>query len=156
VIPPPTVVIGVGNRDRGDDAAGPIVCDHIAALAPRSVRTVVLESSTIDLVNHWSDEDLVVVVDAARPDGSPGRVDEYDGLDERFAVPGTASTHSIDVAGGIELARAMGRLPSALTIISIEGASFRFGAPLTAGVRRSVDDVAMRLSRREASPAAGA
>jgi len=154
VISPPTVVIGVGNRDRGDDAAGPVVCDRIAA-APRSVRTVVLESSTIDLVNHWSDEDLVVVVDAARPDGTPGRIGEYDGLDERFVVPGTASTHSIDVAGGIELARALGRLPAMLTIISIEGESFAFGAPLSQGVRCSVDDVAVRLSRLAASSAAG-
>ncbi|MFW2332843.1 hydrogenase maturation protease [Ilumatobacter sp.] len=154
MISPPTVVIGVGNRDRGDDAAGPAVCDRIAALAG-GLRTVVLESSTIDLVNHWSDDDLVAIVDAARPDGHPGRIVEHDGLVERLVVPGTASTHSIDVAGGIELARAMGRLPAALTIISIEGGSFAFGAPLGTEVRRSVDEVASRLSRREVSRAAG-
>ncbi len=101
-----------------------------------------LESSTIDLVNHWSDDDLVAIVDAARPDGHPGRIVEHDGLVERLVVPGTVSTHSIDVAGGIELARAMGRLPAALTIISIEGGSFAFGAPLGIEVRRSVDEVA--------------
>jgi len=156
VISPPTVVIGVGNLDRGDDAAGPAVCERIATLAPQAVRTVVLGSSTIDLVNHWSDGDRVVIVDAARPDGNPGRIGEYDGLDQRFVVPGTASTHSIDVAGGIELARAMGRLPTGLTIVSIEGAAFEFGAPLTRAVRCSVEEVASRLSRRAASSTAGA
>ncbi len=31
------IVIGVGNRDRGDDAAGPLVCDRLRA-RPRSLR----------------------------------------------------------------------------------------------------------------------
>lgn len=146
---PPSLVIGVGNRDRGDDGAGPAVCDLVAELAPGSIRTVVLETSAIDLVEHWGGDDRAVIVDAGRPSGEPGRVVEYDGLEGRFAVPGTTSTHSIDLAGGVELARALGRLPAALTIVSIEGATFDLGAPLTEEVRRRVRAIASQLVRGE-------
>ena len=149
------VLIGVGNRNRGDDAAGPAVCDLVAELAPDRMRTVVLESSVIDLPDHWFDDDRVVIVDAGRPDGHPGRVREFDGLDDRLVVPGSMSTHTIDVGGAIELARVLGRLPAALTVIAIEGESFDFGAPLTASVRDSVEEVASDLSRRATSPTGG-
>lgn len=141
----PTLVIGVGNRDRGDDAAGPEVCDRVASGSGGTIRTVVLESSAIDLAAHWDTDDRVVIVDAGRPVGEPGRVTEYDALAERFAVPGGASTHSIDVAGGIELARAMDRLPAALTVVAIEGVSFDFRAPPAPSVLRSIEETAARL-----------
>lgn len=141
----PTLVIGVGNRDRGDDAAGPEVCDRVANGSGGRIRTVVLESSAIDLAARWDSADRVVIVDAGRPAGEPGRVTEYDALVERFAVPGGASTHSIDVAGGIELARALGRLPAALTVVAIEGVSFDFRVPPVPPVLRSIDETAARL-----------
>ncbi len=147
----PTVLIGVGNRDRGDDAVGPVVCDLVATRSSNAISTVVLESAVLDLPNHWRTDDRVVLVDAARPGDDPGRIVEYDGLRERLAVPGSVSTHSIDVAGAIELARALDRLPAALTVIAIEGESFEFGAPLTAAVSRSADEVAGMLSRLGAS-----
>ena len=143
-----TLIIGVGNRDRGDDAAGPCVCDLVDSLTAGAIHTVVLETSALDLVNHWHDDDRVVIVDAGRPAGDPGRVTEHDGLADQYLVPGSASTHAIDVAGGVELARAMDRLPAALTIIGIEGESFEFGAPLSESVRRSVAEIATRLGGR--------
>lgn len=149
---PPTVLIGVGNRDRGDDAAGPIVCDLVVSLGPGHIRTSVLESSVVDLPTYWEADDRVVIVDAAQPRGRPGRIDEYDGLAGRFAVPASVSTHSIDVAGAIELARVTGSLPAALSVVAIEGVSFDFGEPLTPAVRRSVDEIVGRLGLVRPSP----
>jgi hypothetical protein len=37
------LVIGVGNRDRGDDAVGPVVCDLVRAADIAGVDTLVLE-----------------------------------------------------------------------------------------------------------------
>lgn len=133
----PTLLIGVGNRDRGDDAVGPIVCDLVGEIGVTSVRTVVLESAVVDLSTYWEPDDRAVVVDAARPNGRPGRITEFDAATERFAIPPTMSTHSIDLAGAVELARAMNRLPARLTIVAIEGESFEFGSTLSAPVRAS-------------------
>ena len=146
----PTVLIGVGNRDRGDDAVGPVVCDLVDDRTSGAIATVVLESSVLDLSHHWGSDDRVVVVDAGRPGTHPGRIIEYDGLDTRLVVPTSVSTHSIDVGGAIELARVLDRLPTTLVVIAIEGESFEFGALLSAAVRESAAEIAGRLSRHGA------
>jgi hydrogenase maturation protease len=146
------VVIGVGNRDRGDDAVGPIVCDRIGELDLPDVESIVFEGSVLDISIHWSTVDRVFIVDAAEPAGEPGRITEVDGRATRLVLPGQLSTHTIDVGAAIELARALDRLPAELTIIGIEGAEFEFGAWLTSAVEHAADTVVATLERRAADP----
>jgi hydrogenase maturation protease len=151
------LVIGVGNRDRGDDAAGPVVCDlltrgGVGAAAGLPVDVIVAEGSIIDLSTHWAVLDHVTIVDASEPAGRPGKIVETDALDCRLRSPGTISTHSIDVGAAIELGRVLGRLPVALTVIGIEGCNFEFGAPMTDAVRRATERVASRIIRHAMSP----
>lgn len=164
------LVIGVGNRDRGDDAAGPAVCDLLTQRHPATepgdtpVATVdvdldvdvtidveVIEGSVLDIPMRWTASDRVVVVDASEPNGHPGRVIEVNGLACRLSWPGTISTHSIDVGAAIELGRALGRMPAELTIIGIEGHDFGLGAAMTRDVRLATERVASMISRRAAS-----
>ena len=149
------LVIGVGNRDRGDDAAGPVVCDLLRATDVAGVETLVFEGSVVDLPLHWGPDDHVVIVDAAAPAGQPGRITEVDALTDRLVAPGTISTHTVDVGAAVELARAMAKLPAELSIVGIEGASFEFGDGLTTEVDRGVRQVVERISRRAARAAGG-
>jgi hydrogenase maturation protease len=149
------LVIGVGNRDRGDDAVGPVVCDLVEAAGIRGVDTLALEGSVLDLPMHWDPDDRVMVVDAAAPAGQPGRISDVDALVGRLVAPGTVSTHTVDVGAAIELARAMGRMPAELSIVGIEGASFEFGDGLGPEVRDAAGRVVARISRRAARAAAG-
>jgi hydrogenase maturation protease len=146
------LVIGVGNRDRGDDAAGPIVCDVLREGAVSGVNTLVVEGSVLDLPVIWQPTDRVVIVDAAEPAGQPGRVRAVDGLVERLVSPGVVSTHAIDVGSAIELGRALGRLPAQLIVVGIEGIDFEFDAPLSPEVRSAVDAVANTISRLAGRP----
>lgn len=151
------LVIGVGNRDRGDDGAGPAVCDLVGRRSPE-VRICVIEGSVLDLPMRWSADDAVVIVDAAAPAGCPGRRTDIDAIADRLVGPAAISTHSIDVGAAIELARALGRLPRRLTIIAIEAASDEHGAPLSSAVARTVatvaEELASRVSRRATDRAA--
>ena len=142
------VVIGVGNRDRGDDAVGPVVCDLLRESGPPHIDTVVFEGPMFDLSLHWEPADQVVIVDATAPDGHPGRTTWIDALDARLVAPRAVSTHVVDVSSAIELARVLDRLPAQLTIAAIEGAEFEFGAPLTPAVLRAAGRVVATLSRR--------
>jgi hydrogenase maturation protease len=141
------LVIGVGNRDRGDDAVGPIVCDLVEQLGIPYVDTLVFEGSVLDLPVHWSTDDRVLLVDAAAPVDEPGRVEVTDGVVDRLTSPSAVSTHTIDVSAAIELARALDRMPAELTIIGIEGAVFEFGAPLTPAVEQAAHAVVAELGR---------
>ena len=137
-------MIGVGNRDRGDDAVGPTVCDLIDE-ADTGVRTLVIEGNIVDLPMHWELDDRVVIVDAMPPADQPGRLTVVDALDERLVVPPAISTHTVDVGAAIELARTIDRLPAQLTIIGIEAVTDEHGATLSEDVGRAARCVAGRL-----------
>ena len=76
LLPLATTAIAVPNRDRGDDAVGPIVCDRLHARHPADPdrQVVVCEGSILDLALHWDHDDHVVIVDAVQPGDEPGRI----------------------------------------------------------------------------------
>jgi hydrogenase maturation protease len=136
------IVIGVGNRDRGDDAVGPIVCDRLRAQlgVSTAIRTFTCEGSILDLALHWDHGDRVIIVDAMQPGPTPGRIVTLDATAGPLATPGAVSTHELDVSVAIELARAIGRMPAQLLLIGVEAAQTEWGTPLSAAVEAVTDD----------------
>lgn len=142
------LVIGVGNRDRGDDGVGPHVCDVLRARLDGRLRSVVCEGSIIDLALHWGPGDRVVVVDAMPPGDRPGRTVTIDVTDDGVSTPSAVSTHEVDVSVAIELARALGRMPSQLVVIGIEAEQADWCAPLSPTVARAAETAADLLVER--------
>ena len=147
-----SILIGVGNRDRGDDAAGPLVCDRVRArLGDGAVRTFVCEGSILDLALHWEHDDDVIIVDAMQPGTEPGRIVTVDASTNPLPTPDAISTHEIDVTVAIELARAIGRMPERLLLIGIEAAQSDWrtapSAPVDAAIDAVVDLVVGRIGR---------
>jgi hydrogenase maturation protease len=138
-----SIVIGIGNRDRGDDAVGPIVCDRLHARHPADPdrQVVVCEGSILDLALHWDHDDHVVIVDAVQPGDEPGRIVTIDATVDPLPTPGAVSTHEIDVSVAIELARAIGRMPARLLIVGVEAAQTEWGAPPSHAVEAAIDSV---------------
>jgi hydrogenase maturation protease len=146
-----TTVIGIGNLDRGDDAAGLAVArllrEKLAAArtgqdanAP-CVTVLDLDGDQLALLDAWGDDHDVRVVDATCSDATPGTVCRFDGagpVNPRFQHRGT---HTFSLADVIELARALGRLPGHLTGYGIEGKSFQTGDPMSAEVQAAVTEV---------------
>lgn len=120
---PHTLVIGVGNRDRGDDAAGPLVADAVrAAHLEPSVATTTIEGDLSDLALRWDHSQTVIIVDAAVTGAPAGTVHR----DVELAAWGTRpiSSHGMSLQDAIELGRNLGRLPAQLTVVGIEARSF--------------------------------
>jgi hydrogenase maturation protease len=141
-------VIGVGNPGSGDDAAGREVARRLSERAPHGFDVRESDGEATSLMAAWEDADEVIVIDACRGAGPPGHVHVLDPADvERLASLRTASTHSFGVAAAIGLARALGRLPSRLTVYAVEGRSFREATPLSPEVDRAVDALVVRLER---------
>ena len=141
-----SLVIGIGNADRGDDAAGLLVARRVRAATPRREVTVTeLIGDQLALLDTWGGVKDVYVIDAVRSGGAPGTVYRFDAvhpLDARFRHRGT---HTLSLADVIELARALGRLPAHLIGYGIEGAVFELGASLSPAVEPAVEAVARRL-----------
>lgn len=136
------LMIGIGNQDRGDDAAGLEVARRIRqATNPGKVTVRELIGDQLALLDAWAGATEVYVVDAVCTGGTPGTVYQFDAanvLTDRFTHRGT---HTFSLAGVIELARALDRLPRHLAGYGIEGDTFEAGAAMSAPVRDAVEKV---------------
>jgi len=146
------VVIGVGNRYRGDDGAGPAVLDALAtgSTAP-GVRLVELDGEPARVVDAWSGADLAIVVDAVRSDDTPpGTVRRVEvGADVGVLGDSSSTTggsHALGVGTAAALGRALDRMPLRLVVFAVEGANFAHGETLSEPVRRAVTQVMTRIA----------
>lgn len=149
-------VIGVGNRDRGDDGAGPAVADRVRARVGGAAEVLAGLLDPGELIDAWSGVDAAVVVDALAPRGSPGTLRRFDAIAAPLPADLFAtSTHGLGVVHAIELARALGMLPRTLVVLGIEALGFEAGAPPSAEVARAVELAADAVLEeiRAASPA---
>jgi hydrogenase maturation protease len=134
-----TVVIGIGNRLRGDDAAGVVAAEQLRPRVPEGVEVVSCDEEPSRLMEAWQGAESVLLVDTVSSGASPGTLHRFDAGDE--AVPARtfrSSTHAIGIADTIELARALGRLPRRVRIYGIEAGGFETGCSLTPAVESAV------------------
>lgn len=144
---PHTLVIGIGNRDRGDDAAGPLVADAVrnATLEP-SVTTTILEGDLSDLSLRWDPAQTVIIVDAAVTGAPLGTIHR----DIELTACGTRpiSSHGVSLQDAIELGRRLDRMPEELTVVGIEARSFEHFDDPGAEVLQAVEVVAAEIIDR--------
>lgn len=136
------IVIGVGNRDRGDDAVGPLVVDRLGSTLP------CFESNgdPSALISLFDRDSEVIIVDAMVTGGAPGSISSA-GLAEAGGtaseLSGHGSTHGFGVLEALELARALGALPPRVTLVGVEASSFEPGSGLSPelepAIERTVD-----------------
>jgi hydrogenase maturation protease len=140
------IVIGIGNPERGDDAAGRTVARRLRGLLPPDVVIAEEGGEATALMARFDGAAEAYLIDACRSGAAAGTVRRFDVA--RAPLPHDAfgaSTHGFGVAQAIELARALGQLPPRCVVYAIEGASFETGAPLSPPVAQAVADVVKRL-----------
>ncbi len=147
-----TLVVGVGNPHRGDDAAGPAVADRLARAAPAGVTAVACRGGLLDALAEARTFDALIVVDAAAPAGRPGRIHRVDACD-LAAAPPLRSTHASGVVEALGIAQTLGLLPAKVTIYAIEAERFEDLEPPSGPVAAAVDDVVARIVREFTTPA---
>jgi hydrogenase maturation protease len=137
------IVIGVGNRSRGDDAAGIRVVERLRG----SVTCYESDGDPSELIVLFGSDPEVIVVDAMVSGSQPGTITATEialGSPRSTPVPlrSRSSTHGFGVFEALELARILGTIPSRLTVIGIEGADFSPGATLSPDIETAVAEAA--------------
>jgi hydrogenase maturation protease len=141
-----TLVVGIGNEWRRDDAAGLVVARRLRAGAPSGLRVLEREGEPTALIDLWSDTAEAIVVDAVSSGAPPGTIHRLDAAGGPLpAELFTGSTHALGLAEAVELARSLGRLPRRLHVYGIEGESFTVGTRLSPAVERAVEGLAAEL-----------
>jgi hydrogenase maturation protease len=140
------LVIGVGNPERGDDAAGPAVARRLRGLAPGDVTIVEHDGEPARFLAEIADVASVFAVDACVSGAPPGTIRCFDALAAPLPdLRSGWSTHGFGLATAIELARSLGQLPPRIVIFTIEGQLFESGGPLSPPVAAAVDQVARKV-----------
>ncbi len=137
------IVVGVGNRSRGDDAVGIRVVERLKG----SVTCYESDGDPSELIVLFGSDPEVIVVDAMVSGSRPGTITTTEialGIPSSSVVPlrSQSSTHGFGVFEALELARILGTIPARLTVIGIEGADFSPGAPLSPVLERAVSRAA--------------
>ncbi len=143
---PRRLVLGIGNPDRGDDAAGRNIARLLRWMLPHDVEVAEHDGEATGLLARLEGAAVAFLVDACASGAPAGTVQRFDV--SAAALPQRAfgaSTHGFGLADAIELARALGCLPPRCVVYAIEGASFEAGAPLSPAVAVVIADVARRL-----------
>jgi hydrogenase maturation protease len=147
VTTPSIVIVGAGNAYRRDDGAGLAAASRLRTRLSADIRVLVKEGDLTSLLDDWQGADTVFVIDAMSSTSAPGTILRHDAherpLPARFS---RSSTHSFGLAEAIELARALGRLPSRLVVFGIEGRDFTAGDGLSGEVDGAVDEVVRRVA----------
>ncbi|MCI4340119.1 MAG: hydrogenase maturation protease [Thermoplasmata archaeon] len=149
---PRPLVIGLGTEHRRDDRCG---LDVVRALHRRygaGVRVAEASADATELLDLWTGEPEVHVVDGVRSGAAPGTVRRLAIVGDLPAPTTTTSTHGLSLAEGIALGRALGRLPGRLTLHTIEVADVSMGDGLTEAVAISVDRLISELAAVLSTP----
>ncbi|WP_242660408.1 hydrogenase maturation protease [Mycobacterium mantenii] len=135
------VVIGLGNSYRCDDGVGIAAAQALDDMALPGVRVVTGIAEPMGLIETWSGAALAVVIDAAAANPSvPGRIRRCtarDAADESAKF----SSHGMNLGRTQSLGQALGRLPDALVVFTVEAADTGHGVGLTPPVAAAVPEV---------------
>ncbi|HPP83063.1 MAG TPA: hydrogenase maturation protease [Rubrivivax sp.] len=146
------LVLGLGNRLLGDDAAGPLVVDALARSARPPAR--LRDGGTIGLALLPEIEDArgLIAVDAAMFGAAPGTVRVFEGEAMDRQLGGTKrSAHEVALADLVAAAALGGRLPERRALVAVEPRSTALGlepsAAVAAAIPRLCDAVDGLLAR---------
>jgi hydrogenase maturation protease len=141
-----TVIIGVGNEFRGDDAAGIQAARRLAALKLPNFCVIEQSGEGADLIDAFENAACVYVIDAVSSQGLAGSIYRFEAHEK--SLPARyfgVSSHAFGVAEAIEIARSLDRLPPKLVVYGIEGSNFETGSSLNPVVEQAVENVIRKL-----------
>ena len=136
------VILGIGNSLKGDDAAGPLVCERLSGrVSARVIDAGAVPENYIGPVLKAS-PDVLFIVDAVDFGGHPGQIrlctpDEIHG----FAF----STHALSLHLSIDLIRREKKLE--VYVIGIQAGRTKLGDCLSPAVREAIGTLADTLTQ---------
>lgn len=140
------IVLGIGNPERGDDAAGRAVVRLLRGTLPDDVELVEQDGEATAVLAHIEGAAAAFIVDACTSGVPAGTVQCFDvGAGPLPQASFGLSTHGFGLSEAVELTRALGQLPPCCVVYTIEGSSFDVGAPLSTLVAAAVAAVAEQL-----------
>jgi len=130
-------IIGLGNELRGDDGVGIRAVEELRKIGLKAVNLLSIRDP-LSILDHLDEDEDLIILDAAKPSGKPGRIIGLKVEDDLDVELKTISTHSIGLAEVIKLMKILNKRPKSLKILLVEGKDFKHGADLSPEVEESL------------------
>ena len=134
--PAPLLVLGWGNRSRGDDALGPLCIDRLRELGLNAARVECLEDYQLQ-IEHALDlmgRERVLLVDASRSCAAPFEVTPL-----QPARDASLRSHALTPVALLQIYDELHGTPPPCTLLAIRGEHFELGVPPSAAALRHLD-----------------
>ena len=134
--PAPVLVLGWGNRSRGDDALGPLCLERLRELGLIAARLEYLEDYQLQ-IEHALDllgRTRVLLVDASQTCTAPFEVSNVQAVRDD-----SLGSHALTPAALLHLYRELHGTPPPCTLLAIRGERFELGAPPSTSALRNLD-----------------
>lgn len=142
------VLLGIGQRLRGDDAIGLIAVEQWAEAHPDTansplIRVETLELPGLGLLEAIAGAEKAVIVDAVRSGSPVATIHKLTENDLLSFSPDSRSAHGWGVAETIKLGRTLEKddLPNEIRVIGIEAEQVEMGAELSQAVRENLPKI---------------
>ena len=133
------LVLGLGQRYRGDDSLGLQVATGLQDRQIPWVEVKECSGNAFDLMASWAGRDRAIVIDCVHSeDQSPGTVRGFFGAEAVCADTLRCSTHGGGLREAWDAGQALGNLPRQFAVIGIIGRSFAIGDAPGPEVSRAV------------------
>jgi len=155
----PTLVLALGNPQRGDDGAGPAVLERLASQpVPEDVELLDGGLAGLETALHLQHRRRAIILDAADFGAAPGawRRVSLDAL--KLAAPDDApGLHAAGLREALLLGEALGILPAEVVLYLIQPRQTGWEAGLSEDVHACLDPVcqAVRSELRDGGPPPG-
>ncbi|MEW6127240.1 MAG: hydrogenase maturation protease [Acidobacteriota bacterium] len=143
-----TLIIGVGNRYRHDDAVGLIIASRLCAKLSDDCEIIAHSGEGAALMEMLKDKNSVIIIDAVSSGATVGTIHRLNANAQKIPTNFfNYSTHAFSLAEAIEMARVLHQLPERLLIYGIEGENFTMGEGLSSAVERAAREVESEILR---------
>lgn len=141
-----TLVIGIGNEFRKDDAAGPHLARRLKKTLLENVEIIETNGEGAELLELWKSYERVFIIDAVSSGNEPGTIYRFDVHSEKLPTKFfNYSSHAFSLTEAVKVGRELNQLPSQLIIYGIEGKNFEQGFGLSNEVEDVVEIVIQKI-----------
>jgi len=144
-----TLIIGIGNELRGDDAVGLTIVRTLSATPSTEWDVCETSDDALTLMETWHGRERVIIVDATQAAGAPGEITRLDPSPGPLnQILNDVSSHGLGLGYSLELARSLAKLPKHCVVFVVEGLDFSMGIGLSPEVEHAIPH-AVELIRQE-------
>jgi hydrogenase maturation protease len=139
----PTLVIGIGNPSRGDDALGPLALERLSRMNLPGVELLTDFQLQVEHALDIAGREHVVFVDASVESQAP-----FELAPVAAEMDASVTTHALSPAAVLETCRRIIGPPPAASVLAIHGYAFELGEPLSEQAAGNLDAAVVMLAAR--------